>query len=44
MVIKEVLVPLQKVVLDKAVTTGMGFTVRVNVCALPGHVTLLLVN
>lgn len=44
MVIKELFVPLQKVVFERAVTTGIGFTVMVNVCALPGQVTLLLVN
>lgn len=44
MVIKELFVPLQKVVLESAVTTGIGFTVMVKVCALPGQVTLLLVN
>jgi hypothetical protein len=44
MVIKELFVPLQNVVLESAVTTGIGFTVMVKVCALPGQVTLLLVN
>ena len=43
-VIKLVFVPLQKVKFDKALTTGMGFTVIVNVSALPGQVTLLFVN
>jgi hypothetical protein len=44
MVIKLVFVPLQKVEPDKAVTTGIGFTVIVKVSALPGQVTLLFVN
>jgi hypothetical protein len=44
MVIILVIVPLQKVEPDKAVTTGIGFTVMVKVSALPGQVRLLFVN
>ena len=43
-VIKLVLVPLQNVAFAKGVTTGIGFTVIVNVCTGPGQVTLLFVN
>ena len=44
MVIKLVLVPLQNVAFAMGVTTGIGFTVIVNVCTAPGQVTLLFVN
>ena len=43
-VIKLVLVPLQNVAFAMGVTTGIGFTVIVNVCTGPGQVTLLFVN
>ena len=44
MVIKLVLVPLQNVAFAIGVTTGIGFTVIVNVCTGPGQVTLLFKN
>jgi hypothetical protein len=43
-VIKLLLVPLQNVAFAIGVTNGIGFTVIVNVCIVPGQVTLLFEN